>query len=221
MRASIFAAAIAAVSFGAMAATPAEARDYVVELTYVAPANLQQGTPTIVLAPVVDEREHAGTALGSIRGGYGNPLKTLVTATPVSDVFARATQAGLAARGLANEAGPHRLVIRLVRLDCNHFFPREAHAQIVMRLEDAASGASLFEGTYSADEAQGTAGASIFSPIEPLRALTNMVMQQTIDRALDDPAFRAALAAAAPAPAAAEAAPVAAPEAETAPEPAN
>lgn len=83
-----------------------------------------------------------------------------------------------------------------------------------MRLVDAQSGAELFQNVYTSGEARGGGpSGGIFAPIEPLRA-----MQQVIDRALDDPAFRAALAnASATAPA--EAAPAEAPaEANPAPE---
>lgn len=158
---------------------------------------MQRGEPSIVLAPVVDARaDHQADVLGSIRGGFGNPLKTLVTERPVAEVFGVAMRDALTARNLVSDAGPLRLVVRLIRLDCNQMYPREAHAEIAVRLEDA-SGALLFEGTYTAGEARGGMGGGIFAPVEPLRALTNLVMDLVINKALDDPAFRAALASAA------------------------
>ena len=55
-------------------------------------------------------------------------------------------------------------------------------------------GAVLYESTARGNQASGGAGGGIFAPVEPLRALTNQVMNDGIDRMLDDPAFRAALA---------------------------
>jgi len=202
------------------AASPAHAqREYPVALTYTAPAEVQRGEPSITLGAVVDEREHEIYTLGSIRGGFGNPLKTLVTETPVAEVFGVALRDGLAARNLLSDAGAYRMEVRMVRFDCNQLYPREAHAEIAVRLVDAQSGAELFQNVYTSGEARGGGpSGGIFAPIEPLRAITNLVMQQVIDRALDDPAFRAALAnASATAPA--EAAPAEAPaEANPAPE---
>ncbi len=175
----------------------AEARDYPVSLTYAAPASVTQGAPTIMLTSVRDNRGegHHLYELGSIRGGYGNPLKTLVTEQAVAVVVAQAIRDALAARSLGAEAGVHRLEVRITRFDCNQLFPKEAHIELSFRLLDASTDAVLYEGTARANQAGGGAGMGIFTPIEPLRALTNQVMNDGIDRMLDDPGLRAALAA--------------------------
>jgi hypothetical protein len=201
-----------AVMFGANA----EARDYTVALTYAAPAGVQQGEPSITMGEVTDARGHAMYWLAAIRGGYGNPLKVLMTEQHVSVVVRQALSDALAARNLQAENGRHRLVVRLVRFDGNQLFPKEAHIVLAVRLEDAATNAVLYEGEARADGAGAGIGGGIFTPIEPLRALINDVMNQGIDRALDDPAFRAALAGASEAqPVAAEAPSEATPAPET------
>lgn len=204
---------IAAFAFATLAvsAQVAEARDYPVALTYVAPADVQQGAPTIVFGDVVNQRERGENWLGAIRGGYGNPLKVLVTEQPVHEVVAQAFRDALAARGMATEQGPHRLNLRVIRFDCNQFIPKDAHIILETTLLDSASGATLYQHTYQVDRVGPGIGGGIFTPVEPLRALANDAMQMAVDQALDDPAFRAALGAAA-----AETAPVA-PPAEAAP----
>lgn len=172
---------------------PAEARDYTVVLTYVAPASVQQGAPAIVLAPITDSRGHGPNWLGAIRGGYGNPLKVLVTEQPVAEVVAQAIRDGLAARNMATENGAYRLVVDIKRFNCNQLFPKEAHINLSFRLEDASTGAVRFESTVSYGEAGPGMGGGIFTPVEPLRALTNKVLQTGVDMMLDDPAFRVAL----------------------------
>lgn len=209
IRSFLAAAAFAcAAAFGAGAA---EARDYTVALTYAPPAAVQQGSPTITLTSVRDNRGegHHLFELGSIRGGYGNPLKTLVTEREVAVVVTQAIRDALTARSLATEGGAHHLEVRITRFDCNQLFPKEAHIELSFRLLDAATDAVLYESTARANQAGGGAGMGIFTPIEPLRALTNQVMNDGIDRMLDDPAFRAALANAAAAAPAAEQAPAA------------
>jgi hypothetical protein len=198
-----FAAAAALACAAAFGAGAAEARDYTVALTYAPPASVQQGSPTIALTSVRDNRGdgHHLFELGSIRGGFGNPLKTLVTEQQVAVVVAQAIRDALTARNLGAEAGAHQLEVRITRFDCNQLYPREAHIELSFRLLDAATGAVLYESTARGNQASGGAGGGIFAPVEPLRALTNRVMNDGIDRMLDDPAFRAALASA-PAPAA-------------------
>lgn len=209
--------AVAAFACAAIfSASAAEARDYTVALTYAAPASVTQGAPTITVTSVRDSRGdgHHLYELGSIRGGYGNPLKTLVTEAPVANVVAQAVRDGLAARGLGAETGAHQLEVRITRFDCNQLFPKEAHIELSFRLLDAATGAVLYEGTSNANQAGPGAGMGIFTPVEPLRALTNQVMNEGIDSMLDNPGFRTALANAAAAPPV-EPAPVVEPATET------
>lgn len=221
---------IAAIAIGfagvAASASVAEARDYPVTLTYVAPENVQRGEPTITFGEVRNSRDRGLNWLGAIRGGYGNPLKVLVTEQPVHEVVAQAMRDALTARGLATEAGPHRLDLHVVRFDCNQFIPKDAHIIIAITLVDVQSGATLFENTYQVDRVGPGIGGGIFTPVEPLRALANSAMQMAVDQALDDPNFRAALAHPISAPAAdvapaegATAAPLEQPNAETAPPP--
>ena len=193
----------------------AEARDYPVQLPYTAPAEVQRGEPTIVFGDVTNERDRGVNWLAAIRGGYGNPLKVLVTEQPVHEVVAQGFRDGLAARGMAAERGPHVLNLRVIRFDGDQFIPKNAHIIVETTLIDVASGATLYQHTYQVDRVGPGIGGGIFTPIEPLRALANDAMNMAIDQALDDPAFRAALAAPTSAPAAAS------PEAttETAPPP--
>lgn len=194
-----FAAAAAFACAAIFGGSAAEARDYTVALTYAAPASVELGAPTIMLTSVRDNRGegHHLFELGSIRGGFGNPLKTLVTEQQVAIVVAQAIRDALAARNLVAEGGgAHQLEVRIARFDCNQLYPREAHIELSFRLLNAATGAVLYEGTARGNQASGGAGGGIFAPVEPLRALTNQIMNDGIDRMLDDPAFRAALASA-------------------------
>jgi len=181
-------------------AAPAEARDYVIALPYVAPADAQQGEPAVALGTITDGREHDANWLGAIRGGYGNPLKVLITEGSVADAVGQAVGAGLAARNLAAADGARfRLDIHVVQFDCNQYARKEAHIEIIARLVDAARGDVVYERNTRVDRVEGSVlslRTGIFASHEELRALANSAMQEAVDTALDEPGLRAALAAA-------------------------
>lgn len=172
----------------------------------------------MALGAVTDARQNGPNWLGAIRGGYGNPLKVLVTNGPVIAAVEAAFRDALGARALlAQQDARFRLDVRVERYDCNQFFPREAHLWMVVTLVDVASGAAAYEHRTHINKAEGGISAGIFSPVEPLRALANAALQEGIDQALDDPGLRAALSA----PAVSAAAESAAAPVEVAPQPSS
>jgi len=193
----LFLGALTALFVGS--AAPADARDYIVALTYAAPANASVGEPSVALGTISDGREHAANWLGAIRGGYGNPLKVLITQGSVADTVGQAIGAGLAARNLAAEGARFRLDIHIQQFDCNQYARKEAHIELIARLIDVASGATVYERNTRVDRVEGSVlslRTGIFASHEELRALANAAMQEAVDTALDEPGLRAALASA-------------------------
>jgi hypothetical protein len=95
---------------------------------------------------------------------------------------------------MANDGGAYRIVVRITRFDGNQIFPIEAYVIFGVRVEDTASGALLYETTSQVSRAGPAAGRIFSAPdVEPLRDLINQVLDEAIDRALDDPGLRAAL----------------------------
>lgn len=191
-------AAMTAMAAAMVLATPADARDYIVELSYVAPADVRQGEPSFVLGAVTDGREHGPNWLGAIRGGYGNPLKVLLTDGPVSQAVAAAVRDGLGARNLvAGDGARFRLDVHVVQFDCNQYARKEAHIELALRLIDQATDAAAYEHNTRVDRVEGSVlslRTGIFASTEELRALANAALQEAVDRALDDPGLIAALA---------------------------
>ncbi|MBI2241910.1 MAG: SHOCT domain-containing protein [Magnetospirillum gryphiswaldense] len=159
------------------------------------PSAVRQSAPakaSVAVDAITDSRKHDANWLGAIRGGFGNPLKTLVTDVPVKDVVADAFRAGLSARGLNTTNSKYVMSLNVVQFDCNQYVRREAHARIDMVLHDRATGAEAFRKTASADLVVGdliTMDAGIFAEVEDLRKVANDALQQAVDMALDDPAF--------------------------------
>jgi len=161
------------------------------------PANVRQAAEpaqgSIAIASVTDKRKHDPNWLGAIRGGFGNPLKTLATSKPVKDLVADAYADGLKARGLlAADAPRYGMHIVVNQYDSNQFVRREAHARFAVTLKEKSSGSTVFERDIAADKIDGSLLAidtGVFADVEDLRRVANQVLQEAVDKTLDDEAF--------------------------------
>jgi len=171
-----------------------------VGLKYESAKGSDKTAPAAAAGPVAvgnfaDERGEPATWLGSIRGTYGNPIKNLESDQPVSKLVQTAFVDGLHARGVENSPTASTQMTGVIRkLDCNQVFRREANVEIEISVVDA--GRSTFKQTYSTSNIDGSVvslNIGIFAAVEDLRVLTEKTLRETIDKALDDPALRAAL----------------------------
>lgn len=174
-------------------------------LTYTA-------TPAVVRAaeaqPVVDVGQvtlsrHTGREdpmwIGTIRGGFGNPLKILHSDVPIDQVVARALREGLRARGLLVMDGAsrrRRLTADVMQFDANQYIRREATVALRLSLLDAENGREVWTDNirvYRVDGSLLSLSTGVFASIDDLHALTARVLSEAVDQALDNPGFRAAL----------------------------
>jgi len=144
---------------------------------------------------VVDNRGTADNWLGAIRGGYGNPLKKLYTEGSTATVVRKAFEDALGARGFlgTSENSDLRIDVSLTKFDASYYFNKEAHAHFTMSLIHKPSSNVLFSREYRTDNKKGGAGAGIFGDVNALASFANETLNQTIDKALNDPDFLAAL----------------------------
>ena len=175
-----------------------------VGLVYSAPAAAtlpaSERHPVVAIKTIIDGRSNDAYWLGAIRGGYGNPLKTLKTDQPVKDVVAQAFSDALAARGLLTPTGSETtdLTLTIHRFDCNQFIRREAHADFEITLTDARTGSRVYTDRVTADDVNGSVLAmdvGVFASVDNLRMVAVGTMRGAIDKALDKAAFQAAVAA--------------------------
>jgi hypothetical protein len=88
-------------------------------------------TPAVTVAGFVDSRGEPANWLGAIRGGFGNPLKTLETQEPVAKMVQMAFADGVRARSRGqNGRNPVEVRGTVRKLDCSQYVRREAHAII-------------------------------------------------------------------------------------------
>jgi uncharacterized lipoprotein YajG len=161
-----------------------------------APARPLVGTPTQVVNERRTGREDP-TWIGTIRGGYGNPLKALHADVPVDQVVGRAFADDLAARGLRADGEPrYALAVVIHQFDANQYVRREATADFTLVLTERASGREIWRDRHRAYNVDGSLlslSTGVLASIEDLRAVALRTMSETVDVLLDKPGFRTAL----------------------------
>ena len=169
-----------------------------VPVTYTAPANVTQANlPVVSVGVFSDQRNEAPTYIGAIRGGFGNPLKTINTSEPVADLVAHAFARGMAARGLAAEGSSAKYVLTGVinTLQSNRYVRIDAEADVKLRLLDA-RGVQMFEKIYHAELENGSILAldtGVFADPDELRVAAVQALSKVVNQALDDPDFLRAI----------------------------
>ncbi|MBP0444755.1 hypothetical protein J8J14_08155 [Roseomonas sp. SSH11] len=166
----------------------------------VAPRPVATARPVVTVGTVTDERQdgQANTAqFGTIRGGYGNPLRRLAAPQPVAEVVAQGFRDALAARGLlaGGGSGAYELRVRVIRYNANKLIRTEANTQFQAVLVNRATGIAAWTGEGRSDliEAGNIVAAGIIADPEELRSTMLRSMAAAIDQILDRPDFLAAL----------------------------
>jgi uncharacterized lipoprotein YajG len=158
--------------------------------------------PVVSVSDRVANERRAGREdpmwIGTIRGGYGNPLKRLHADAPVDRVVAQAFADGLAARGLGTpgEASPYILSVTIHQFDANQYVRREATADFSAALTERATGREVWRDrhrSYNVDGSILSLSTGVFASAEDLRRVALLTMSEAVDALLDKPGFRAAL----------------------------
>lgn len=133
--------------------------------------------------------------VGTVRGGYGNVLYRLATDAPTSEVVRKAMGNALSSRSINIASNSASLSIEgeIIRLDCNYFFNREAHAHILAKIVSQDDHAIIYSHTYRTDNTEPGIGAGIFCNIDYLAGFLSRTFSETIDKICSDPAFIDAL----------------------------
>jgi uncharacterized lipoprotein YajG len=154
-----------------------------------------------VAAQVTNERQTGRedpTWIGTIRGGYGNPLKALHAAEPVDQVVRKAFADGLAARGLNTSSAnsPYVLAVTINQFDANQYIRREATADFSVVVTERATGREVWRGrekVYIVDGSILSLSTGIFASVEDLQRVALQAMNQAVDKLLDKPELRAVI----------------------------
>jgi hypothetical protein len=182
-------------SAGALALSACVTRT--VTLTY-APQSVPQ---QVAVAPSVrvavgdfsDNRHEPPKWIGAIRGGYGNPLKTLDTDKTVAELVADAFRQALIRRGLFAEDGRFVLSGWIDKLDGDQYARKEATAQLHVSVMDRSTRHEVFSRPASANQIEGslmTMKSGVFGSVDELRSLIERVLSASVDSFVDSSQFR-------------------------------
>ena len=156
-----------------------------------APITPQNSAPLVAVVRVTDARDEKDpTYVGAIRGGFGNPLKTLTTTRPVGEEVRAAFEAALQARGLLGPRAPMQLDVTLTELSANQYHRREGHTALSLALVDRATGRPVIQDKEDVLKINGsvvTFDAGVFASLDDLRAVAALSLSTAIDQALAKP----------------------------------
>ncbi|MDB5377253.1 MAG: hypothetical protein JWR00_1699 [Rubritepida sp.] len=172
-------------------------------MPYAPTAQVTANQPPGPVARTAAVRNQRGTGgedpvwIGTIRGGYGNPLKTLEADRPLDQAVQRAFDDALAARGWLAQQDPRAEIEIIVReFVANRYVRLEATAELELILRERSSGRVLWQDRENVTNVEGSILAldtGVFADPVALHALMLRTMNQAIDRLLDRPGFAAAL----------------------------
>lgn len=167
-------------------------------LRYTPPASVAKAAaPVIAGVTAIDHRKEAPNRLATIMGGFGNPLKTLDMATPVKDVVAAEFVDGLRARGLlaSDGRGPFRIELLIRKFDADMIMGSTARIDLDMSVIDVATNKVIYKDTDVDERSDFHFFATgVFASMDELQKLAQTVLDATVDKMLDKPAFRDAIA---------------------------
>jgi hypothetical protein len=165
--------------------------------------------PTVPARPVLQVASHVTnerrtgredpTWIGTIRGGYGNPLKALHATEPVDQVIGKAFAAALAVRGLNAPLGassPYVTAITIYQFDANQYVRREATADFSVVVTERTTGREVWrnrEKVYIVDGSILSLSVGVFASVDDLERVALRAMNEAIDKLLDKPELREAI----------------------------
>lgn len=170
-----------------------------VGLSYV-PSSPPQAVPgakaRVSVGDFTDDRGEPARWLGAIRGGFGNPVKTLESADPVSEVVEEAFRQALIARGFHAQNGRFVLSGSIGRLDGDQYARKEANVELEVVLTDRQTGREILRRPASANEVAGSAmtlKTGVFASVEDLRVVIERALSDSVEAFVDSSAFRDAV----------------------------
>lgn len=165
-----------------------------------APSRVAASVQPVTVGAFVDKRNEKPTWLGAIRGGFGNPLKTLESSQPVAEVVQAAYVDAFKASGIAiNPAAALQITGTILDLKCTQMSHKEATVAIEVTVSEKSSGLKRFTQTYSSKYVSGFIPVGgVLAPVEDLRIVLENTMRDVINKTLADASFIAALTQAKP-----------------------
>ena len=151
-------------------------------------ATVVTGVTPVKAVLVKDQRKDDPDWLGAVRGGYGNPLKTLKVRDSVAAQYQEALIDALQRRGLYGKADGAglRLTVTIQRLDSIYIMNQEVNVEVTYSLIDE-TGAKKFENTAKTHKEEKASGLGIAANMDSFQAFTEKAIYDNIDKLVSDP----------------------------------
>ncbi|MDB6137725.1 MAG: hypothetical protein JWO94_797 [Verrucomicrobiaceae bacterium] len=165
-----------------------------ISLDYVVNPSAQlNGPPIVGVGVFLDKRgEDEPKLLGTVKTPIGTPFEHVYLRIPADETVQNAVLHGLDARGMMASPSRARFVLEgsIEEFYCQLISRPYAYAKIRVDLVDTASNRVLYRHTYEAERQAGTYLPGEGDPVPSLRDLSSRVLQDVVDKAIDNPEVR-------------------------------
>jgi hypothetical protein len=149
----------------------------------------------VAIGLVTDNRGTYSRWVGSVRDGFGIPVKKVYTKEDTVDVVKNAFSEALKKRGIdvGNDLAKVAIEAVVMQFDCTAIFGYEANASIQASIVSIPSKTVIYSKVYSAETKQGGFGGGLYGGYKKMPLLAQSTLNQTIDKFFADPEFMSAL----------------------------
>ena len=165
-----------------------------ISLDYVPNIGAQRmGAPVISAGVFQDKRgEDEPKLLGTVKTPIGTPFERVYLRVPADEAVRNAFLHGLDARGMMATPARAKFVLEgtIEEFYCQLISKPYAYAKVRVDLVDVASNRVLYRHTYEAECQAGSYLPGEGDPVPQLRDLSSRVLQDVVDKAIDNPEAR-------------------------------
>lgn len=166
-----------------------------VSLDYQPVGQMVTGPRKVAAGRFIDHRRAGAYFLGTVKSPIGTPMETITTRVPVEQVVRNSFAHGLSARGmLASQSGAQYILTgEILEFSADQLVRPGAYARVRVNLVRAGSGQIVFTRVYQGERVGSAYMPGTGSPVPAMQEMASRALQDAVDKALDDPAFRARL----------------------------
>lgn len=165
-----------------------------ISLDYVSNPSSQHSGPSIVGVGVFNDKrdQEDPKLLGTVKTPIGTPFERVYLRIPADETVRNAFLHGLDARGMMAVPPRARFVLEgnIQEFYCQLLAKPYAYAKLRVDLVDTANNRVLYRHSYEAERQAGNYLPGEGDPVPVLRDLSSRVLQDVVDKAIDNPEMR-------------------------------